>query len=451
MVFPRWTSRAAAHLSFVRTSARSEQGDALIEVVISTVIVAMIAGATATALIASGNASADQRNHSQADQLAQQDQQRMQGMSIKQLASLSQTRTVTVDGTTFNVSSTGQFLSATGNASSCTAAGTSTADYVKITSSVDWNSNNRPPVTEESIITPSSGGSLNSQVDDETGTAGVSGVGISIAGPDNDSATTNSAGCAVFGGLTTGNYTVTGSKTGYVDKDGDSTPSTQVAVNSAGTSNADLTMGQAGGINATFSAKNGSNSYGGQAPSLSWYGSGQSMTMSNPQSITPSPTPATSISTGMQLFPFLQTGNVYTNNYAVWGGCISSEKPPTANQTLATVGRGASVNATVQEPGINLQVKYKTAATTTTVAAAHVRLYDSCSQNWFAAVRPANDPNLAALGSLLYPGQPDSAYFVCADYNGYSGWTGVTNNNFTSFTTATDTIDSTQSSNHSTC
>jgi Tfp pilus assembly protein PilV len=462
MVFDRWIPRAVAHWRLVRKSARDERGFSIIEVVVSALIVALIAGATATALIVTSKTSADQRAHSQAAQLAQQDQQRLQGMSIKQLANLSQNRTVTLDGTVYTVNSTGQFLSNTGGGSSCTSNGTGTADFVYIKSRVTWPAlGNRTPVDEESIITPPSGGSLNVQVNDQTGTSGLAGATVSVDGPDTDSATTNSAGCTIFGGLSVGNYTVGASRNGYVDADGDSAPTVTSTVNSNGTSNANFVLGQAGQANVSFTSQNGSTTYTGQqAPSISWYGSGQSMTMSNPQA-TPTvsnPTPASSISTGFVLFPFLQTGNVYTNNYVFWAGSCGSEKPPTTGQipstqgpTAASVSPGANVNVTVPEPGINLQARYRTFSSTTTVAAAHVRLYDSCSQNWFTPVRSATDPNLASLGSLLYPGQPNSSYTVCADFNGYRGYASVTNNNYSSFTTVTDTIDSTNSVNHFTC
>ena len=60
-------------------------------------------------------------------------------MSLQQLASLGNpgpSRTVTLDGVTYTIQSNGRFLtSASGNASSCTTTGSSTADFVGIESS----------------------------------------------------------------------------------------------------------------------------------------------------------------------------------------------------------------------------------------------------------------------------------------------------------------------------
>jgi prepilin-type N-terminal cleavage/methylation domain-containing protein len=60
--------------------ARAQDGFTLVEILVSSLIIVLIAAGVAQALIASTHFSGSQREHSQADQVAQQDQERMKGM-----------------------------------------------------------------------------------------------------------------------------------------------------------------------------------------------------------------------------------------------------------------------------------------------------------------------------------------------------------------------------------
>jgi Tfp pilus assembly protein PilV len=191
----------------LRERARSEAGMTLIEVVVSALLVGLIS-LSLIGLDAVGKTTADQRVRSQANAIAQQDQERLRAMTADQLAKLSQTRTVTLDGTVFTVTSTGTFLSSGSGAASCSGA---SADYAKVISSVTWGNNNRPPVVEQGIITPNAGGSLLTKVVDQDGAA-LQGVSVRTNGTDQNTdtthraAVTDSAGCAIFGGLAVGDY-----------------------------------------------------------------------------------------------------------------------------------------------------------------------------------------------------------------------------------------------------
>ncbi len=117
----------------LRDRLRDESGLTLIEVVVSALLVGLIA-LSLVGLDAVGSTSADQQRRSQAVEIAQADQERMRAMSADQLQNLSQTRTVTLDGVAFTVTSTGQFLNSASNAGSCTATGTANADYARVIS-----------------------------------------------------------------------------------------------------------------------------------------------------------------------------------------------------------------------------------------------------------------------------------------------------------------------------
>lgn len=438
---------------------------------ITAVMIALIGAAVAQGMISTARISADQRRHSEAAALAQQDQERMKGMSSKQLYGLNQNWAVTVDGTQYNGNSVATFLSSSG-ASTCSPAGLGAASYFSVASTVTWASDRRLPVKEESIITPPAGGALLVQVKDQTETP-VSGVNVAATGSDYENASTDAIGCAIFGGLPTGPYTVALSTAGnaYVDVDGNPKPTSTAQVSSAGTSAPDIGnpwhMGLAGAITANFStvANNtvASPQYvtlaGQQENSLSWYGAGSSLSMTkyqfNAAASPPDPTIATD-----QLFPFAFAGPSYTANYQVWAGDCLQMRPP-AGVDAPTVTPGSSQTVTVQEPALDVFVSRGGSR----VAPGDVKLsYSSnstpgCTDTWTPPI--AGDAVTNVNGVLAYPGQPfansvktgsgasasglDGQITVCADQYVSNKWWSATsaktsNANFSQPTTINLTL-----------
>ena len=176
-VAPRDRGPIAASL---RARAADERGISLVEVLVSALIVALIATAVAVALIAGADTDADQRYRSQAAELAQQDQERLKGLSALQLTDLAppnqETRTVTLNGIPYQITSTANFLNSTGGAA-CGSTGAGAAAYYQVISQVTWGINHRGPVTSQSLITPPAGGTLLTDVEDQTG-APLPGVSV---------------------------------------------------------------------------------------------------------------------------------------------------------------------------------------------------------------------------------------------------------------------------------
>ncbi|MGA2928701.1 MAG: carboxypeptidase-like regulatory domain-containing protein, partial [Solirubrobacteraceae bacterium] len=220
---------------------------------VSALLVALIGSAVIVGLNSTAQISGDQRLRAVAVDLAEQDQERLAGLSDLELSQLNQVpaRSVSLDGTTFTITSSATYENSTGG-SSCSAGNPGTA-YYKLLSDVDWPANLRTDVREESLIDRPTAGNLLAEVQDQTG-AGVPGATITATGgPTNESAMTDSLGCATFEGMGSGQYTLTATAPNYVSSTGASSTTTPATVPAAGPATP-MILGQAGTIAATFSA-----------------------------------------------------------------------------------------------------------------------------------------------------------------------------------------------------
>jgi type II secretory pathway pseudopilin PulG len=212
--------------TFFRRTARSEDGLTLIEVVITTLFVALIAIATLTGFQDIDRTSVDERFHDEAAQLAAQSQEQLRTDPASILDELegseshSHVYTTAIDNNTYTITQEANYVNESRPGSDClaTAAGESSSkndgDYLRVTSRVTWpqisqTGRVREPVSESSIITPPDGSAL--EVDATTGESpeqALSGVtpiveytGVKATKPTKIEGTTGTAGCVVFGGI----------------------------------------------------------------------------------------------------------------------------------------------------------------------------------------------------------------------------------------------------------
>jgi prepilin-type N-terminal cleavage/methylation domain-containing protein len=406
----RWVDPAAVSRA-LRDRAGAQHGFTLIEVLVSAMLVLIISAGVATALISATDFTSHERNQSQANGVAEQDQERLKSMTDAQLTALSQTRIVNLNGGQFTVHSTAEFLSANGS-SSCSSDSTA---YFKLTSTVTTvptAGNPAQTVTEEALITRPLAGSLVVPVQNETG-APLQGVAIAINGQNTSytaSATTDQNGCVAFAGLPTDTYTITATDPGYVDPNGNASPTETASVTQTGITPATkMIMGAAASVKVGFVTQTASTptifdqhaapfaSGHAAAPDgaeISYYGTGSGNHMTTDAcfigtACTGTGTPVTYTAAGNlvylspgHLFPFyLGSSPQYTNNYQMWAGACEQEEPlspPTLSAALAppsltsvktdfaTVGPGnvasaigsSNVDALVFEPAILVAVKY---------------------------------------------------------------------------------------------
>jgi hypothetical protein len=309
------------------------------------------------------------RLRSQAAAIAQQDQDRLKSMAFDDLQAMSPTtRTVTLGGLNFTVTSNASWTSDASGTASCTNS-SATADYLVLKSTVTWpNIGGATPIKFRSIKAPPTGTGTNlrgnlsvSIIDQATPPNPVTGIPVSISGPTSMTKTTNSAGCAVFAYIPVGTYVATFQQTGWVDPNFNSV-ATLPPASVTGNNSTILTTqyGRAADVDVKFQ-----DSAGNPANWTSATVSGAQTGAPKQVQSTPAGTFASTLTTGYTLFPF-------TSGYQAWAGrCPDPTKPPASPANYPTAGGlsapldttptgqplpGASATVTARLPTIRLSV-----------------------------------------------------------------------------------------------
>jgi prepilin-type N-terminal cleavage/methylation domain-containing protein len=460
--------------------ARGHAGFTLIEVMASALIVVLLAVGTLAALEASTRESFQSRIRTDAQALAQQDEARLHGLSISELANLDKTvQGGTLDGVPFTIHEQATFVADSTQSASCSNPAT---DYVKTTSTVTWaNMGASAPVVLSGIDTPppaasATQGGLAVTVSGAGG-AGVGGMTVTISGPQSATMLSDSNGCALFGGLTPGTYTVSVYSYGPTFTDQTtginvttSTPDvTSQGVAAGSISGAQLTLAPPGAINYTFVSTSG-NPAGVAAGAIgvvaynSLMGGNhlRSCTLAN-GSLCP---PAGSSDTKFPATDWPQIAGVstvaatplapYSSAYTAYAGVCSANDPASYSGTdkTATVQSNLGTNVQVTVPAMVIHVwnNSKTNGSSLETAPSHVYIKDTgcnvrytgylqgqtpptvtAGQSPMQAVVPLNRnyPTSTTGGVLAYPGMPYGKYNICVD-NGTSYWLqSYTNNDST--------------------
>ncbi|HEU4703553.1 MAG TPA: carboxypeptidase-like regulatory domain-containing protein [Conexibacter sp.] len=327
-----------------------ESGLGLIEVIVSSMLLVLVASGVYLGLDGASATSAVNKQRSTASGLAQEDQDRMRAMAVNELSNYRATTTRAIGPITYTIASSASWVTDSTGSASCTS-GTARAHYLRIASSVTWPSMRIAPITVESVVAPPAGsfstdlGSLAVQVRDRDGN-GLPGVGVTLTGARNFNDTTNEAGCVLWGFLPVGNYTVGVSKLGYVDANGVAAPTQVAGVVGASTQTLAFDYDLAGWIDASFQTLDRA---GGRAVAAN--GSAVSLVnghWSVPRVVTGAAGPALRVD---QLYPFPEGYGVYAGNCAgarpdLYGGTVP----------VAIVPRGARAAVTLFEPPVDLLV-----------------------------------------------------------------------------------------------
>ena len=258
---PDRSARRASGRRSLRYIARSQTGGALVEIMMSALLVALAATAIFKGIDGATATSSQSKSRAVAATLAHEDQERMRSMDPRKLASYNPApATKTVNRVAYKVTSTADWVSDRGDSESCTR-GDGRVTYVKISSKVEWpEMGGSKPVTASSIVAINNAyakGSLAVKIVDRTGATGVPAVPVSVDPPVSLTKQTNDAGCVVFDGLDAGQYFGQFSKIGYVDPGGNNIvrPAGGWNVTTGSTSISTYQYDQAGQINFAFDTR----------------------------------------------------------------------------------------------------------------------------------------------------------------------------------------------------
>src|SRR5262245_14848990 len=262
---------------------RDQAGIAIIEVLVSALVLLIFSLGVVTVLTSSSRASAQERHRTQANMLAEQEMERVRSLRIADLVSLNSTRRVLEDGTVvtgacpttgaqslktcYTITAVSQFQNEPAATNGCSA-GTGSRDYLLLTVSVSWTGMGvLHPVQTATIVSPPSGslvpnsGTILVNVVDSRNN-GISGVVLTGSGAGTFNGTTGPTGCVLFRNLPVGNYTmaVGGTASSMVDQNGAAPANQTASVVDQGTNTINLQYDRPGSIaNINFKTRDYSN------------------------------------------------------------------------------------------------------------------------------------------------------------------------------------------------
>lgn len=394
-----------------------EQGSVILEVLVSSILLVIAAVGIFSAFDAGARSTAEERHRSQAEGLAQADLARMRTMRISDLSNLLQTKTVMVEETPYTITSVAEFQTDETGTASCVE-GKAKADYIEIRSTIRWPSiGSRPPVVAQSLVAPPNGtvqtarGALAVQIVDAHG-AGIEGVGLTGNGAGTFNGATGPNGCAIFGNLPAGEYTLTLSGPTLVDGNGKPPAPEPTSVVAESTNTLVLQYDAPGSIEAKFQTRVGGELVPSSADAVVVFNSGMELSKAfgNPGVREPAviATP---------LFPF-------TSPYAVYAGTCEGNSPsqpgvpaPPGTVAEATVPAKGTAEVILELPALHLTALSGTGAENPgePVEGAAVKISDIKCEEAEPVVRTASTN---AQGSLPDPGLPFSTYDVCVASGG---------------------------------
>lgn len=396
-----------------------ESGFALVEVIVSAVLVVLFASGTMFAIQSAQRTSAEERHRATAHGIAQEDQARMRAFQISDLSNYNESREVEGGDGSYTVNSRADFVTDATGTASCEQ-NTASADYIRISSTVTWPSiGSRPPVVIQSIVAPPNGtiaanrGALAIAVKGGAGQP-IPEIGLSGSGAGSFSGSTSENGCVIFGNLPAGSYTVSVNAPGYVDKDGKSPGSVTAGVVELSTNTLALQLDLPGAVNVSFTTLKGGQLVTSSAQSLVAFNTG----MTSAQIFESNQVAATL--TASPLFPFSSPDTIYAGECEANNPNPDNETggPGEAAQASVNVTPGSTSSATVQLPALNLRVSDGTGASDpgSPIEGANVFITDiGCAAEGKTVV---HDRQTNGSGELADPGLPWGTYDVCVQHSG---------------------------------
>jgi Tfp pilus assembly protein PilV len=409
----------------VLRSLGAEAGDTLIEVLISALLVGLIVIGTFSGLNSSNRSTSIDRARSQADALAEQNEEQLHSLPVaglKKLEEKVETKTVKQNGTEYVVTSEANLVLDNTATTSCTSTALS-AEYIRTTSTVYSKTafGATKPVVETGIVSPPPDTSLVVQVTNQLAEA-VPGMEVQVAGPQSATTVTNTNGCAVLA-LKPGEYEINVHLTSYVDpnwftesKNDTSTYPLHIYLPAETTTKKEYRFAKAAGIRAlSFEELNPETNTDKPAKAVDAMLESTEMApttrLLEPESSTLKY--VSSLTTTKRIYPF-------TSKYTVFAGTCLANRPPEEKErtSIEPFPEGGEQTAKVVLPALVVDVWTGTATAKGELVktAPEVFLSDTdenCEHTYRQpeTVAPTSEKG----GVLKYPGQPWGTYTVCVN------------------------------------
>jgi Tfp pilus assembly protein PilV len=316
-------------------SARDEAGFALVEVMVSAVLLIVLSLATLSVIDRAQSTSSNSRSRVVAAQLAQSEQDVIRQMPISALAGGYHPPVATkpVGGINYTVTSEADWVTDSGGAVTCSTTGR--VAYLQSTSTVTWpGMGTTKPVVADAIVDPGvaalgpNKGALTVLLSKADGT-GTQGITVTAGGV---SSVTDENGCAVLANLDAGTQTLSYSAAGYVDKDGNPAPSKPVTIGAGTIAQATGSYDLAGTINTTIVDDST------PVKTASWKKVGLDHAQRSTPTLLPVDTDTgTNSSSSTAVFPF-------SSSYKAYVGNCTGNDPSNTLYTNAGAAPGAQVN-----------------------------------------------------------------------------------------------------------
>jgi prepilin-type N-terminal cleavage/methylation domain-containing protein len=257
----------SALLARLRSIRTSESGVSLVEVIVAMMVFAIISVGVAYSLLSAFAITGDSRARAVATNLAAQEIDLDRSSSnLFTLYSTTVDKQVQVPagtGAVYSIKRTVSWVYGSGGDVDCNASATSSILYKRVRVQISWPKMMGQPVISDTVLAPSAKISVDTlgTILVSTRSAGgtpVAGVGIAVS-PDPGSVptATDAMGCSYVLKVPPGTYTVTASKTGYVDPYQNIAPSMTVTVKAGQSTSAGFTYDQAGSVSWSWPTSGG--------------------------------------------------------------------------------------------------------------------------------------------------------------------------------------------------
>ena len=414
----------------------------LIEVMVGALILAITTTAVLNGLDGAQKTGGRNKARSVAATLAEQDQERMRGMPVTSVNGTPDLidyiadpydRTVTVRGAEYRIISSASW--ATDNISASCTSSAKTSANLRIVSAVT-SGLSRGTVDQASLVTPPPGsygpnqGTVAVQVNDRAG-APITNATVNLSGTGSHSATTNSAGCAVFPFIQVGTYAAAVTFPTLVNWAGTTPPTGNTSANQGTVTLLALEVDRPTAFAVRFSTLvNNVAPAAANVPRSQWaVVANANLPSPNTKTFEASPAgAANTVVNATGLFPFTNGFNVYAGRGPDQGTSACPTNNPTTSPNTGTMGTLSVVPAgttttqsvTVRVPSINVRVLTTTTPTANPPgfngATVVIRNADTGCANTFVNQTSSNVTygSTTYVGALPLPGYPYGNYRLCA-------------------------------------